>query len=130
MMTKLECAIVTAYTGVDMGVTECLLDYAKNKMRRVVSISEFTSADFLAELKIAAKDDFLALCHHAIASDSYDHIAEALTRFAEVIQAKDDDDCDDEVAIILNQIYNGLDETGAAVQELIDMRNNEGVKLP
>lgn len=65
-MTKRECAIVTAYTGVcmlegnDLGE---LYKYVEEKMGRAVYTHEmYTFAD---EIKEKSKDDFIELCRTA-----------------------------------------------------------------
>lgn len=59
--TKEQAAIIGAYTGYTAGPFNDLMDYAKSKgFGNVSTIGMLHIAD---DLKVKAKEDFLALCH-------------------------------------------------------------------
>ena len=64
-LTSEQAAIVTAYTETLCGSFHDFHVYAEAKLGRPISISEFASKDTWAELKAAAKADFLAICAEA-----------------------------------------------------------------
>jgi len=60
-MTAREAAIVSAYTGYMLGRFEYVQEYADEVLGRATWSHEFGSREFAAELRNAAKEDFLAL---------------------------------------------------------------------
>ena len=61
-LTREQGAIVSAYTGITAGPFEDMHAYAERKLGRPVWTHEFASEALMAELREAAKEDFLALC--------------------------------------------------------------------
>lgn len=67
-MTKTECAIVTAHTGILMLQAKDIgyfYNYATKLMKRPVFTHEFADPDFEREIKRRSRDDFLKLCAQA-----------------------------------------------------------------
>lgn len=69
-MTKRECAIVMAYTGVCMLTGENIgifYKYVEEKIGRPVFTHELFALE--QEIKSASEDDFIALCKNATESE-------------------------------------------------------------
>lgn len=60
-MTKQECAIISAYTGISFGCKafDSFHEYVENKFKRPVWTHEMGSPEFWKELKELSKNDFL-----------------------------------------------------------------------
>lgn len=61
MTPKRIGAIFSAYTGVLCGTTEALQEYAQEKVGHEVRVSDLADVMFGTQLKVLAKDDFMAL---------------------------------------------------------------------
>ena len=69
MMTKRECAIIQAYTGVCMLAGENLgvfYDYIQELMGRPVWTHELADENVVKTIKERAKPDFIELCRTAV----------------------------------------------------------------
>lgn len=67
-MTKQECVIVTAFTGVSMLQGEdigLLYEYAEDKFGYPIMTHDMASQEFWAKLKHEAENDFFDLCMNA-----------------------------------------------------------------
>lgn len=67
-MTKMECAIVTAFTGVNMLKGEdfgIFHNYIETKLGRPVYTHELASSEMEHIIKEASRDDFMELCRKA-----------------------------------------------------------------
>lgn len=67
-MTKEECTIVTAYTGISMLKGEditLLYEYAEKRLAYPVMTHDMASDKFWEELKRGAENDFIDLCKNA-----------------------------------------------------------------
>lgn len=60
-LTKEQAAIIGAYTGVLAGPFSDMAEYAERKLGRPIWTHQYPA--IAAELKAAAKEDFLAICH-------------------------------------------------------------------
>lgn len=65
-MTYKEKLIVSAYTGVLMTEWSKFHEFVQDVMGRPVWTHEFASKEFMKELKLKVKDDFLKLCDGGI----------------------------------------------------------------
>ena len=63
-MTKRECAIVSAYTGLLCGEFSWMHEYTEEKFGRPVWTHEFGDKKFALELKKKSKEDFCSLHLH------------------------------------------------------------------
>lgn len=64
-MTKLECAIIMAYTGTTMLMGEdfsIFHKYIEDIMERPVYLHELADKDIVAEIKRRSEKDFIKLC--------------------------------------------------------------------
>lgn len=61
-LTREQAAIIGAFTGICCGPFGDIQDYAERKLGRPIWTHEFASKDVAAELKAAAKDDFISIC--------------------------------------------------------------------
>ena len=67
-MTKMECAIVTAFTGVSMlkgRDLKIFQNYIETKLGRPVYTHELASAEMEHIIKEVSRDDFMELCKKA-----------------------------------------------------------------
>ncbi len=64
-MTKEECIIVSAYTGVLMCDFDDMHRYIEEKLRRPVFTHELADHKTWEEIKAATKQDFLRICAEA-----------------------------------------------------------------
>lgn len=65
-LTRRQAAIIGAYTGVTAGSFSDIHGYAEKVLGRPVFTHEFASEKVAAELKDAAREDFLAICHREV----------------------------------------------------------------
>lgn len=78
-MTKQECAIIQAYTGVCMlsGDDDVIFgEYVRSLLGRSLFTHEYP--DFADQIKELSKSDFLNLCESAISSDQGQELREAI----------------------------------------------------
>jgi hypothetical protein len=61
-LTKEQAAIIGAYTGILCGPFQVVQEYAERKLGRPLFTHEFGDKATMAEIKAAAREDFLALC--------------------------------------------------------------------
>lgn len=62
-LTKEQAAIVGAYTGVAAGPFGDIQEYAERVLGRPIWTHEFADPRVSDELRAAARDDFIAICH-------------------------------------------------------------------
>jgi hypothetical protein len=62
-LTQVQAAIVGAYTGFAIGPFSDIHAYAERVLRRPIMTHEFASKALTAELREAAKADFVALAY-------------------------------------------------------------------
>ena len=62
-LTRRQAAIITAYTGITCGPFDAFHEYAEELMDCPIWTHEFASKQLSAEIKEAAKDDFLNICY-------------------------------------------------------------------
>lgn len=62
-LTKEQAAIIGAYTGITASNFSVIHEYAELVLGRPVWTHEFASKDLMAELKEAAKADFLSIVY-------------------------------------------------------------------
>ena len=62
-LTRRQAAIITAYTGITCGPFEAFHEYAEELMECPIWTHEFASKGLCAQIKEAAKDDFLNICY-------------------------------------------------------------------
>jgi hypothetical protein len=62
-LTKQQAAIIGAFTGIAHGPFPDIHEYAEKKLGRPIWTHQFGSKDLMAELKEAARDDFMAIVH-------------------------------------------------------------------
>ena len=62
-LTRRQSAILGAFTGISCGPFEAVHEYAEKKLGRPVWTHEFASKERVAELKEAAREDFLSICY-------------------------------------------------------------------
>lgn len=62
-MTKHEKVVVSAFTGVLMCDFDDLHSYIEEKLGRPVFTHELADKQIAEEIKLAAKDEFLAICN-------------------------------------------------------------------
>lgn len=62
-LTKRQAAIIGAFTGIAMGPFADIQEYAEEVLGRPCWTHEFGDKDFFAQLKSAAREDFLNICH-------------------------------------------------------------------
>ena len=60
-LTKEQAAIIGAYTGILSGNFSDMHEYIEKLMGRSVWTYEMGNKEFLAELRVAAKEDFLKI---------------------------------------------------------------------
>ena len=68
-MTKLECAIIMAHTGVTMLTGEDIIifyKYIEDIMERPVWTHELANKNIVEEIKNRSREDFIKLCSTAI----------------------------------------------------------------
>ena len=68
-MTKHECAVVMAYTGVAMLKGEdfsIFHHYIETKLKRPVQTFELATSEMCYRIKEASKEDFMELCRRAV----------------------------------------------------------------
>ena len=61
-LTKEQAAILGAFTGITFGPFSGIHEYAEKKLGRPIFTHEFAREDLMAELKLAAYEDFLSVC--------------------------------------------------------------------
>ena len=61
--TRRQAAIITAYTGITCGPFEAFHEYAEKLLGRPIWTHEFASKKLSAQIKEAATEDFLSICH-------------------------------------------------------------------
>ncbi len=69
IMTKHECAVVMAYTGIAMlqgDDLEIFYNYISEKLGKPVWTHELATEEMYHKIREACKDDFLALCANAV----------------------------------------------------------------
>lgn len=76
-LTKEQAAIIGAYTGIAVGPFGDIQDYAEKKLGRPILTHEFANRSVWSDLRAAAKDDLLAICHQEAPSAGYDFQGEA-----------------------------------------------------
>lgn len=93
-MTKQECAIIQAYTGVCMlsGDDDVIFgEYVQSLLGRSLFTHEYL--DFADQIKELSKPDFLKLCEFAVSSDQGQELREAVKmieeRFGTAIMVSD-----------------------------------------
>ncbi len=62
-LTKEQCAIMSAFTGVLCGEFSAFHEYCERIMDRPIFTHEFASKTLAAEIKEKSKPDFLAIVH-------------------------------------------------------------------
>ncbi len=62
-LTKEQAAIIGAFTGIACGPFSDLHGYAERVLGRPIWTHQFANKALMAELKEAARDDFIALCN-------------------------------------------------------------------
>ncbi|WP_375264190.1 hypothetical protein [Palleronia sp.] len=62
-LTKEQAAIIGALTGIACGPFRDIHEYAERKLGRPIWSHEFGQTDLWVDLKRAAHEDFLAICH-------------------------------------------------------------------
>lgn len=67
-LTKEQAAIIGAYTGITASNFSVIHEYAERKLGRPVWTHEFASKELTAELKDAAKADFLSIVYEEVAA--------------------------------------------------------------
>lgn len=65
-LTKEQAAIIGALTEVNCGPFSDVQEYAEKVLGRPCWTHEFARESFFEELRTAAKDDFLAICHDGV----------------------------------------------------------------
>jgi D-serine deaminase-like pyridoxal phosphate-dependent protein len=60
-LTRDQAAIIGAFTGITCGPFSDIHDYAERKLGRLIWTHQIASKELMAELKNAARDDFIAL---------------------------------------------------------------------
>lgn len=65
-LTKEQAAIIGAYAGVTAGPFGDIQEYAEHLLGRPIWIHEFATRGLTEELRAAAKDDFIAICHQKV----------------------------------------------------------------
>lgn len=64
-MNAREAAIVMAYTEFAMGDFATFHAYAEEKLGHAILVHEFAQRQVMDRLRVACRDDFLALSHEA-----------------------------------------------------------------
>lgn len=62
-LTKEQAAIIGAFTGISCGPFADVHELAEKKLRRPIWTHQFANSELWAELKLAVRPDFLALCY-------------------------------------------------------------------